>query len=167
MFSKLKPDLYYKDVFSIDLSLLKSEGIKGLICDIDNTIVSWSEDEVVIEVINWLAEIKNEDFIICLVSNGIDKRVQFFSEELSLPAVGQAIKPAKRAFKVAQKILQLKPDEIAVIGDQIFTDVLGGNRMGYMTILVDPMSEKELITTKFMRSIEKFFFKRSDNHEEY
>ena len=165
MLNNLKPDQYYQDIFAIDLNLLQNEGIKGLICDIDNTIVPWSKDLLVKEVADWFAEIKEHGFKICLVSNGIDKRVNYFSEELSLPAVGQAVKPAKRAFRLAQKILKLKKEEIAVVGDQIFTDVFGGNRMGFRTILVDPMSDKEFFTTKVMRSLEKLVFKRRGNHE--
>lgn len=160
MLDKFKPDQYYQDIFAIDLDSLKRKGIKGLICDIDNTIISWSEDLIVKEVVDWFAYIKRQGFLICLVSNGKNKRVKYFSKELSLPAVGQAIKPAKRAFKQAQKMLMLNKGEIAVIGDQIFTDVYGGNRMGYCTILVDPMSEKELFTTRFMRKIEKLVYKR-------
>ncbi len=166
MLNNLKPDQYYQDIFTIDLNSLKEEGIKGLICDIDNTIVPWSEDSVLEEVTDWFVEIENHGFKICLVSNGTDKRVKFFSEELSLPAIGQAIKPAKRAFKLAQQMLELKDNEIAVVGDQIFTDVYGGNRMGFRTILVDPMSDKELFTTKFMRSLENLVFKRRGNYEQ-
>ncbi|MFW6282134.1 MAG: YqeG family HAD IIIA-type phosphatase [bacterium] len=166
MFNKMQPDQYYRDIFEIDLDLLKKTGIKGLICDIDNTIVPWSEESVILEVANWFEKINEEGFKICLVSNGTDRRVKFFSEELKLPAVGQAIKPAKRAFKIAQKILELEKEEIAVIGDQIFTDVYGGNRMGYTTILVDPLSDKELKSTRLMRSIEKLIFKGRGIYED-
>ncbi|MFW6034915.1 MAG: YqeG family HAD IIIA-type phosphatase [Halanaerobiales bacterium] len=162
MITKLQPDLYYRNIFVIDFDKLKQEGIKGIICDIDNTIVPWTEEEVIEEVADWFISIKDKGFDICLVSNGTDRRVQFFSDKLSLPAFGQAIKPTKRAFKLAQKSLDFKKTEIAVIGDQIFTDVFGGNRMGYKTILVDPMSKKEFITTKIMRLLEKIFFKRRE-----
>lgn len=165
MLNNFKPDQYYQDIFSIDLNSLKKEGIDGLICDIDNTIVPWSEDSVIEEVTDWFAEIERHGFKICLVSNGTDKRVKYFSNELSLPAIGQAVKPAKRAFKLAQKMLELRDDQIAVVGDQIFTDVYGGNRIGFRTILVDPMSDKELFTTKFMRSLENLVFKRRGNYE--
>ena len=156
MFNNLQADQYYQDIFEIDLDLLKKDGINGLIIDIDNTIVPWSEEAIVIEVVDWFKELSGRGFKICLVSNGANKRVHFFAEELKIPAVGQAVKPFKKAFKSAQKTLNLKPKEIAVIGDQVFTDVFGGNRMGFTTILVDPMSDKELFTTKIMRTIEKF-----------
>lgn len=162
MLSKFKPDKHFQDIFAIDFDKLRKEGIRGLICDIDNTIVPWSEEKVLAEVTDWFAEIKKKGFKVCLVSNGTDRRVSFFSNQLGLPAVGQAVKPSKRAFQKAQKKLGLKREEIAVIGDQIFTDVFGGNRMGFKTILVEPLSKKEFITTRIMRSLERLVYKRSD-----
>jgi len=164
MFNKFKPDQYYRDIFAIDLGLLKEEGIKGIICDIDNTIVPWSEDSVVKEVIDWFEEIKGQGFKICLLSNGKDKRVNYFSKELSLPAVGLAIKPAKKAFRLAQAKLGLAKEEIVVVGDQ-FTDIFGGNRMGFKTILVDPLSEKEFFMTRLMRKLEGLVYKRREQDE--
>lgn len=161
MISLLKPDYYFNDIFSIDLDLLLKQGIKGIICDIDNTIVPWSEKRVLLEVADWFNAVKNKDFRICLVSNGMDRRVSFFSEELEVPAIGQAVKPTRKAFKLAKDKLGLNSSEIAMIGDQIFTDILGGNRMGFKTILVDPMSEEELFSTKIIRKLEKLVFERS------
>ena len=76
--------------------------------------------------------------------------------------MGKAVKPTKRAFKLAREKLELAPPEIAVIGDQIFTDILGGNRMGFRTILVDPISRQEFLMTRFVRHLERFVFKRRD-----
>lgn len=166
MFNKLQPDQYYQDIFSIDLDLLKKQGIKGIICDIDNTIVPWSKKEVVLKVYDWFTEIERNGLKMCLVSNGTDSRVKSFSQKLDIPAVGLAIKPSKKAFRVAKKILELDNREIAVVGDQIFTDVFGGNRMGFKTILVDPMSKREFFTTKIIRLLEKLVFKRRGNYEE-
>lgn len=162
MFKKLKPDQYYQDVFSIDFDLLQEQGIKGVICDIDNTIIPWSKEELLQEIIDWFTNIKDRGLQICLVSNGTAKRVSYFSEKLDLPAFGQAVKPAGKAFREAQTVMGLRSTEIVVIGDQLFTDVFGGNRMGFMTILVDPMSSREFFTTRIMRLLEKMFFKRGD-----
>lgn len=162
MLEKLKPDYYFHDIFTIEVDLLKKNQIEGIVCDIDNTIVSWSEELVLVGVVEWLAGLKEAGFKICLVSNGTDKRVKYFSQLLGIPAVGQAIKPAKRAFRKAREKLGLESKQIAVIGDQIFTDILGGNRMGFLTILVDPLNEKEFFTTMLMRQIEKMVFKRRE-----
>lgn len=164
MFDCLCPDQYYQDIYSIDFEKLKQEGIKGIICDIDNTIVAWNEKVIVKELIEWLDNIEQMGFEIILISNGINKRVNYFSEELDIPAIGQAIKPYSRAYKSAVEILDIDQHEIAVIGDQMFTDILGGNRMGFKTILVDPVAENEFLTTKILRLLEKivFKFKRRD-----
>lgn len=162
MLDFLQPDYYYKDIFNIDLDLFLKKGYKGIICDIDNTIVPWSEKEIMEEVIEWIQKIKREDFALCLVSNGMDKRVNYFSQELSIPAVGQAVKPRKKSYKRALNILGLKSEITFVIGDQIFTDILGGNRLGLTTVLVDPMSSQEFITTKILRMLERVVFTRGE-----
>jgi uncharacterized protein len=160
MIRLLKPSYYYKNIFSIELDKLIESNIEGIICDIDNTIVPWSEERVLGETFNWFEKIKRMEFKVCLVSNGIDNRASFFGERLDLPYVGMAKKPSKSAFIKAMKILDLEANKIAVIGDQIFTDILGGNRMGFITILVDPMSERELFITRIMRFLEAMFFER-------
>ncbi len=161
MLKILVPDHYYKNIFEIDLQKLKDDNIKGIICDIDNTIVPYEKKEVMNDVLDWFQTLKKMNFKVCLVSNGREKRVKFFRKELNLPALGQAVKPSKKAFKKAlNHILKLDKSETAVIGDQIFTDVLGGNRAGLKTILVDPMGEKEFFVTKFVRFIESLVFKR-------
>ncbi len=165
MLSYLRPDLYYENIFAIDPGELQSRGIRGLICDIDNTIVPWSKDEVLEEVIDWFAEINERGYRIVLVSNGLDKRVNYFSQRLDIPAIGRAVKPRKKAFRRARKLLELENKEIAVVGDQIFTDVLGGNRLGFLTILVDPMDKREFITTRILRLLEKLFYRRGGNYD--
>jgi hypothetical protein len=162
MFDYLKPDYYYSDIFSIDLNILKKQGIKGVICDIDNTIVAWSNKEILEKVYEWIQLLEEDGFSVCLVSNGLNRRVSYFRENLEVPAVGQAVKPRKKAYKKAQKILGLKSTEIVVIGDQIFTDILGGNRLDFLTILVDPVDNKEFFTTRIMRCFERLIFTRKN-----
>ncbi len=161
MFKSLQPDQYYKDIFEVNFEKLRQQGIEGIICDIDNTIVSWDEKKVMDEVLSLFTKMKNMNFQICLVSNGLSRRVDYFSKELDIPGFGRAIKPRKKAYLNAIARLDIDKNKIAVIGDQIFTDVFGGNRLGLTTILVDPMNEKEFITTKFLRIIEKIIFKRN------
>ena len=162
---KLHPDAYYKSIFKINIDNLKESDIKGIIVDIDNTIVPWNDKKISDEVFNWFKNLIKEGFRLCLISNGMTKRVEYFSNQLDIPAIGTAVKPRKKAFRKALKILGLRKEKVAVIGDQIFTDVLGGNRMGFMTILVDPLNEDEFITTKIMRFIEKIVFNRGMYHD--
>lgn len=160
MFAFLQPDKYYENIFEIDLDQLQQMGIRGIICDIDNTIVPWNKKEVMEEVAEWFKEMKDRGFKIVLISNGLERRVNYFSECLDIPALGRAVKPRKKAFIRARKLMELNRQEIAVIGDQLFTDVLGGNRLGFLTILVDPLDKQEFITTRVLRLLEKLLYRR-------
>ena len=161
----LYPDSYYKSIFEVKIEDLKDSNIKGVIIDIDNTIVPWKDKKLSNEVFNWFNKLIEEGFRLCLISNGMSKRVEYFSNQLDIPAIGTAVKPRKKAFQQALKILGLRKEKVAVIGDQVFTDVLGGNRMGFTTILVDPLKEEEFFTTKIMRLLEKLVIKRGMYHD--
>ena len=160
MLSSLIPDHYYRNIFNIDLEQLQRNNIKGIICDIDNTIVPYKKRSLKEKVVNWFDTIQDEGFKVCLVSNGMDSRVNFFSKELDIPAIGQAIKPRKKAYQHAIEILKLDKPQIVVIGDQIFTDILGGNRLELETILVNPMDKNEFFITRLVRKFEGLVFKR-------
>ena len=162
---KLYPDIYYESIFDIEVEDLQDYDIKGVVVDVDNTIVPWNDKEISNEVFNWFNNLIEKGFRLCLISNGMNKRVEYFSNQLDIPAISKAVKPRKKAFRQALKILGVKKERVAVIGDQIFTDVLGGNRMGFTTILVDPLNKQEFITTKLMRLLEKFVIKRGMYHD--
>ncbi len=162
---KLYPDCYYESIFDIKIADLKDAEIKGIIVDIDNTIIPWNDKNISDEVFNWFKKFIEEGFKLCLISNGMNKRVEYFRNQLDIPAIGNAVKPRKKAYIKSLNILDLKRNEIAVIGDQVFTDVLGGNRMGFMTILVDPLNKNEFFTTRLMRLLEKFVIKRGMYHD--
>ena len=102
------------------------------------------------------------DFSVYIFSNALPKRVEPFRRTLKVIGVPFALKPLKRNFK--RMLKTFKKEEIAIIGDQIFTDVFGGNKVGITTILVDPISKKDLIITKIFRFLEKLV-KRGDYHE--
>lgn len=151
----LTPDLYVESILHLDLNKLKTNGIKGLIIDIDNTLVAWDIKYASEKTKEWLLQLKKEGFNVCLVSNNTEDRVVTFNEELKLPAIHRASKPRKGPFMKAMKILGTNINNTAVIGDQIFTDVLGGNRIGLFTILVVPIESKEFWWTTFVRKIER------------
>ncbi|SDK52698.1 YqeG family HAD IIIA-type phosphatase [Natronincola ferrireducens] len=151
----LTPDLYVESILHLDLEKLKAKNIKGLIIDIDNTLVAWDVKYASEKSKEWLLNLKKEGFEVCLVSNNTEDRVVTFNEELKLPAIHRAVKPRRGAFKKAMEQMGTQIHNTAVIGDQIFTDVLGGNRMGLITVLVVPIESKEFWWTTFVRKIER------------
>jgi HAD superfamily phosphatase (TIGR01668 family) len=157
---KLIPDLICASVFDIDFGDLKKRKISGLLVDIDNTLVPWGEPEMEEAFIHWVRKAQKEGFAICLVSNAKRPRAQSFADLLGIPAVGLALKPLGRAFRKGMALLNLKPHEVAVVGDQLFTDVFGGNRLGIYTILINPISRNELDSTKMMRKLERRMLER-------
>ena len=152
---KLKPNIYIKDIYSINYDKLKENNIKCLLFDLDNTIATLDEIKPTKNIIELFKKIKRMNFDIYIFSNAISKRVKPFSDELKVKSIPFALKPFKRNFK---KIIEkYNKDQIAIIGDQIFTDILGGNKAGINTILVDPISKKDLLLTKINRILEKLF----------
>ncbi|KAB3537357.1 YqeG family HAD IIIA-type phosphatase [Alkaliphilus pronyensis] len=151
----LTPDLYVESIFHLNLQKLKDRGVKGLIIDIDNTLVAWDIKFASEETKKWLLKLLDDGFKVCLVSNNTEDRVVVFNEELKLPAIHRATKPRRVPFKRAMEKLGTNIGNTAVIGDQIFTDVLGGNRMGLYTVLVVPIASKEFWWTTFVRKIER------------
>jgi hypothetical protein len=160
MFKKLYPDLYVNSIFDIDLIDLRDKGIEFLIVDIDNTLVSWETRSATKRVINWFQEVQKKGFNICIVSNATKDRVVKFNEDIRVQAVYRAVKPRKKAFLKALNKLNAVPNKTAMIGDQIFTDVLGGNRVGLYTILVVPISGNEFIWTKIVRKVERMILRK-------
>lgn len=155
MIDILCPDECVESVVQIDLDALWQKGLRALILDLDNTLLAWEADHIPADVREWVDSAKARGFKVCIASNGTSGRVMRIAESLDVPAIPKAIKPRKRPFRRALEILGVEPHQAAVVGDQIFTDVLGGNRMELYTILNNPMSAEELRTTKIVRRVER------------
>lgn len=157
IFGLFYPKIYCSSIYQINLDLLKERKISGLLLDLDNTLIAWKEKEIDKELMNWINRLKEENFKICIFSNSYfrKRRVCNIAKKLEVPAVASAFKPFPFNFYKAFKMLNISPTEAGVIGDQIFTDVLGGNIVGAFTILVKPKSKDEFILTKFIRLLEK------------
>lgn len=138
---------------------LLDRGIEGLIVDLDNTITEWGRETMDEEVVDWLKQAQVLGLKICLVSNNRGKRLARIAEELGVPYIEGATKPRRKAFRQAAELIGVGLEKTAVIGDQIFTDVLGGNRMGLYTILVSPMSKREFVGTRLIRIPERAVLK--------
>lgn len=158
MFKKLIPRMQIKSIYEIPLADLWQNGIRGIITDLDNTLVGAKDPLATPELIEWLKFVKNTGFKVVIVSNNHLGRVSTFSLPLDIPFIHGARKPTIRAFRQALTLMNLSASETIVIGDQMLTDVLGGNRMGLHTILVQPISLRdEGIFTRFNRRLEKVF----------
>ncbi len=156
----LYPKLYCKNVLEITPEYLKDNGIKALILDVDNTLLDF--DLKIIDGLDaWCENIKNND-IKCMILSNSNKttKVKMVADLLKIDYIKFAMKPLKRGFKLAKKELQIPEENIAVVGDQIFTDVIGANRMKMHSILVKPLAEKDLWMTRFKRPLENFVIKK-------
>ncbi|MCX7870643.1 MAG: YqeG family HAD IIIA-type phosphatase [bacterium] len=151
----LAPKFYFEKITDIDLNKLKKNNIDTVLLDLDNTLVPWYNNYIDPEIYNWLNKLKSANFKVCIISNGLSIRVKRISKDLGFPFISNAIKPSTRSIVKALRMLNSKPENTVIIGDQIFTDILAGNRLGLTTILVKPLAKVELITTKFIRIIEK------------
>ncbi|KAB2338631.1 YqeG family HAD IIIA-type phosphatase [Cytobacillus depressus] len=155
MLKQFLPDQHAKSIFEVTPESLKEKGIKGIITDLDNTLVEWDRPNATPKLIKWFEEMKNSNVKITIVSNNNDSRVRAFSEPLNIPFIPMARKPLGRAFKRALTEMGLKKEETVVIGDQLLTDVLGGNRSGFQTILVVPVAQTDGFFTRFNRLVER------------
>lgn len=156
MLERFFPGCVIPRVQDLDLDILKTNNIKGLILDIDNTLVPEHVMDADENVIRWIERMKNSGLKVCIVSNASKKRVVRFNERLQLHAIHRASKPGTAAFRKAQTLMEIKPEETAVIGDQVFTDIFGGNRAGMFTILVTPLDRREPFYVKAKRQLERY-----------
>lgn len=160
MLKKLCPKYQAKSILELDLEELERAGIKGIIFDLDNTLVEWKKETLSSEVIDLISRFKNKGFKICILSNALEHRVESVAQVLDVPYVSRAVKPRKTPFRKALEIMGTNPEETAVVGDQLFTDILGGNRMELYTIWTPPLSSTEFVSTKAVRQIERMVIKR-------
>lgn len=149
------PDQHVKSIFEITPESLKDKGVKGVITDLDNTLVEWDRPLATPKLIEWFENMRKHEILVTIVSNNNEKRVRAFSDPLKIPFIFQARKPMTRAFNKALKQMGLRKEETVVIGDQLLTDVLGGNRSGFHTILVVPVAQTDGFVTRFNRKVER------------
>ena len=160
---KFIPTIYKETVFDVDYIKLYESGIRLILTDLDNTLVSYKDGEVNEKLLKWLEDRKTEGFEIMIISNNSSvARVKDFAEKLGIPYVARAMKPLKGGFKKVLKLANRKysSNEIVAIGDQLMTDVFAANRMNYTSILVKAIDRKtEKWTTRFNRILESHVLK--------
>ena len=157
---KFKPTYIMESVEKIPFVLLERDNIKGLIFDVDNTIATMGKG-ITDESYKWIKEAQNLGYKICILSNSINlKKVRKIMSDLGVFGLCFAKKPSTKGFKMALNLLDLKKEEVIMIGDQLFTDVYGANRFGIKSILVNPINKKEGPFTLVKRPIEKVILKK-------
>lgn len=147
------PKIYKKNIFEINFQKLKKEGIRCLIFDLDNTLGLISNERCPDETRELISALKN-DFIIVISSNNTRKRLLPYMDELKIDGVPWSMKPSINGLFRIKRKYKLSKEEMCIIGDQIVTDVLAGNRYHIKTILVDPLGKKDLKITNLNRKIE-------------
>lgn len=152
-----KPDFFFYGVDRITLDFLKANDIKALILDIDNTIAVPDERDIPANIEKWLDVMKAGGVKLVILSNNTPERVSEFAEGIDLPYVGKALKPKKDGYIRAAELLNEELENCACVGDQLFTDIWGGNRSGAKTILTKPFAKDQTAFIKFKRILEKPF----------
>lgn len=158
LYNFLLPDEFVTNIFEITPEKLQDLGIKGIITDLDNTLVEWDRADATEELIVWLRIMKEAGIRVIIVSNNNEVRVKTFAEPIDIPYIHKARKPLRNAFNVALSKLGLRPNEVVMVGDQLLTDVMGAKRLGLHTILVKPVAQSDGFVTKFNRFIERRVF---------
>lgn len=160
MIDKYVPDKYFKSIYDINYESLKKSGIKCLIFDIANTLMPESEMHPSKKVKDLFEDLKDMGFKIVLMSNNFKKGVESFKEELCVDSAYLSFKPLKFKYRKIEKLYNFKYTEIACIGDQLFFDIKGANKMNFTSILVNPISIDEYAVSKLNRKFENYIIKR-------
>jgi len=164
-FRRFTPDIIVEKIIDIPLDELRQRGIEGLIFDVDNTITEWRSPYVSDEVVQWFENLIGQGFKTCILSNNCDARVGIVSKKLNTPYLCNARKPLSSGFERARELLQLPKNKLVMVGDQIFTDVWGGNQAGLLTIFVEKISVNEFWGTKnISRRAERMIWKKIDRN---
>lgn len=154
MLNLLCPDIYIENIYKLDLNYLKTKDIKAILVDLDNTLLPWDSFYIEKKLKDWVNNCKKQGFSLCIISNNKHHRIKDCAKRLGIPSVTGLLKPCKQPFRKGLEILGTQPEQTAVLGDQIFTDILGAKRVGLFAILVKPLSNRELYWTRVMRKLE-------------
>lgn len=142
---KLIPKLVYDNIFQIKPEILLKRNIRAMLIDLDGTMASRHTPKPDVGLQDFLKQFIDADIKVVVFSNNNKKRVSVFCDSLGVLYISKARKPFSQGFKTAQKLLNIPFEQLAVVGDQIFTDVFGGNRHGALTIFVESIDKKDFI----------------------
>jgi uncharacterized protein len=151
----VRPDLRVNSVCDVTPALLAELGVRGVLVDLDDTLVASNADAPTAEVESWLREVLRSGLRVAILSNGERSRVRHLAERLGVPAFALVGKPFSFAFRRGLAALGTPPAATAMVGDQLFTDMLGANLAGLTSILVQPLTPGKLLHTRAARRLER------------
>ena len=152
---RFRADHHADTLPDVSLDELAARGMRGIVVDLDNTVCAYRRPELAPGVADWVAAARERGFALVLVSNNFTERVTAVGAQLGIPVVPNALKPLPFAFLRALKLLGTPRRATVVIGDQLFTDVLGAKFLGLRTILTKPLVEKDFPLTRLLRFLER------------
>ncbi len=155
-----RPDIKLDRITEITVPLLEKYGIKALILDVDNTLSTHHGQHLTEGLEDWLKYMKESGIKLTILSNSTDKRLTPFAEKIGLDFISLGLKPLPFGYLRALKRLGTEKSETAIIGDQIFTDIIGGKSAGVKTVLLTLIEPEKSLRFRFKRRIERFIIKK-------
>lgn len=161
LFRKLCPCQAVQSIYEVDLDDLKAKGKKLILLDVDNTLLPWKSEQIPDELFEWVAAIRQAGMQLCILSNTRrPARLARIAARLDIDFIRDKFKPSRRMYELALARYKAEKCEAVMIGDQLFTDVLGANRTGIDAIWVKPIARKEFAGTKISRLGERLVCRR-------
>ncbi len=157
---KYLPDYIAKSIFEMDLQVLLDIGVKGIAVDVDNTLVPMNVKAPGHEAVQWIEKVKSMGFKVCILSNARKHRAKLFMDKLGIHGIGFANKPGRKGYDRAAAYMGLANNQCAILGDQLFTDIKGGVKSGFVTVLTDYLDGNEILFVKLKRLPEKRIMKK-------
>ncbi|HKI56323.1 MAG TPA: YqeG family HAD IIIA-type phosphatase [Trueperaceae bacterium] len=158
----LRPRLLVDSLHQVSAELLRDLGVRGVLVDLDDTLLPSGADTLDASVAAWLGGLRPAGFPVAILSNGERERVATLAARFGCRSLALSGKPFAPAFRRALRLLGTRPSETAMIGDQLFTDVLGANMAGLVSILVRPLSPGKLPHTRMLRHLERMILRGGD-----
>ena len=159
LLERFRPKMRAASVTEIDTVALREQGFECLLLDLDNTLLPWKDPNLPESSKRWVESARLAGMKPCLVSNThYPRRLNRIAGELGIPAVAHALKPRRHGFDKAAALVGCELERAVVVGDQLLTDIWGGNRIGACTVLVNPIHPREFVGTKVSRMVERVIF---------
>lgn len=156
----LTPEYLFQDITHITPEFLRQQGIRALLLDVDNTLTAHGSQQLSQPVADWLEQMKAQGVRMVIVSNNLRRRVEPFARQLGLDYISMGCKPLPGGLARARHLLGVRRGQVALVGDQLFTDRLAGWLYGIRVLVVQPMTRDIKKGILFRRKLEKPFIEK-------